>query len=503
MQAIYVRQSVDKKDSISIETQIEECTKKLNSNEEFKVFSDKGFSGKSVDNRPAFQSMMREVEKDNVSRIIIYKYDRISRSLHDFVNMENEFRKHNIALISVQEGTDTSTLNGRAMVNILMSFAEMERETIQQRVIDNYYARGEKGYYLGGCAPFGYTKVLTTLHGKNTSTFEENKNESAILKSMYQGYIDGLSLSEIARRLNDKKVPTRREKRWTGGAVSRILRNPVYVKANADIYNYLVTLGATMNNKIEDYVGENGCYAYGNAKKREGTKFSNLTNQFVTLGLHKGIIEPSMWLEAQYVMNKKVNHSNQGTGKLTWLQGLMKCKCGYSLYVKRYKRPYGDLKYLYCRGRRFNSCGYSRKMLRVDHVENIVEEAILNRLGELKEIKNEKVVRDSPEINHLKIQLAEIDKKINNMLDQMANGEDVTVKYINEFIKKLDFEKQNISEEIVKKELQESRKNNISFDIDGIINNWKDIDFDIKKKIARQLIEEIIIEGRNIEIIFF
>lgn len=320
---------------------------------------------------------------------------------------------------------------------------------------------------------------------------------------MYQGYIDGLSLSEIARRLNDKKVPTRREKRWTGGAVSRILRNPVYVKANADIYNYLVTLGATMNNKIEDYVGENGCYAYGNAKKREGTKFSNLTNQFVTLGLHKGIIEPSMWLEAQYVMNKKVNHSNQGTGKLTWLQGLMKCKCGYSLYVKRYKRPYGDLKYLYCRGRRFNSCGYSRKMLRVDHVENIVEEAILNRLGELKEIKNEKVVRDSPEINHLKIQLAEIDKKINNMLDQMANGEDVTVKYINEFIKKLDFEKQNISEEIVKKELQESRKNNISFDIDGIINNWKDIDFDIKKKIARQLIEEIIIEGRNIEIIFF
>lgn len=109
MQAIYVRQSVDKKDSISIETQIEECTKKLNGNEEFKVFSDKGFSGKSVDNRPAFQSMMREVEKDNVSRIIIYKYDRISRSLHDFVNMENEFRKHNIALISVQEGTDTST----------------------------------------------------------------------------------------------------------------------------------------------------------------------------------------------------------------------------------------------------------------------------------------------------------------------------------------------------------------------------------------------------------
>ena len=103
MVAVYVRQSIDKKDSISIETQIEECKKKLYSNEPYEIFSDKGFSGKSVDNRPEFQRMMAEVKNGNVSRIIIYKYDRISRSLYDFINMQREFKKYNTSLVSVNE----------------------------------------------------------------------------------------------------------------------------------------------------------------------------------------------------------------------------------------------------------------------------------------------------------------------------------------------------------------------------------------------------------------
>ena len=153
MQAIYVRQSVDKKDSISIETQIEECKNKISITEDYEIFKDKGFSGKSTD-RPEFQRMMSEVKRGNVTKIVVYKYDRISRSLYDFINMQKEFERYNTALISVNENFDTSTTQGKAMVNILMTFAEMERETIQQRIKDNYYSRGEKGLYLGGYAPF-------------------------------------------------------------------------------------------------------------------------------------------------------------------------------------------------------------------------------------------------------------------------------------------------------------------------------------------------------------
>ena len=86
MQAIYVRQSVDKKDSISIETQIEECKSKISITEDYEIFKDKGFSGKSTD-RPEFQRMMSEVKRGNVTKIVVYKYERISRSLYDFINM--------------------------------------------------------------------------------------------------------------------------------------------------------------------------------------------------------------------------------------------------------------------------------------------------------------------------------------------------------------------------------------------------------------------------------
>ena len=161
IEVIYARQSVDKKDSISIETQINECTKKLDT-KNFRTFYDKGYSGKSMD-RPQFQEMMNEVRKGIVSKIIIYKFDRISRSLIDFLSMQQEFSEYGVKLISCSEDFDTSTQVGKMILNILMMFAEMERESIQQRIKDNYYARGEKGFYLGGPPPYGYTKVETTV----------------------------------------------------------------------------------------------------------------------------------------------------------------------------------------------------------------------------------------------------------------------------------------------------------------------------------------------------
>lgn len=86
MIAIYVRQSIDKKDSISIETQIQICEKEVPPNENFKIFKDKGFSGKNID-RPNFKALMDMVKKRQISKIIVYKLDRISRSITDFSNI--------------------------------------------------------------------------------------------------------------------------------------------------------------------------------------------------------------------------------------------------------------------------------------------------------------------------------------------------------------------------------------------------------------------------------
>ncbi len=504
MQAIYARQSVDKKDSISIETQIEECKKQINITEEYEIFQDKGYSGKSIE-RPDFKRMMSEVKQGNISRIVVYKYDRISRSMRDFINMQSEFEKYKTALVSVNESFDTSTTQGKAMVNILMTFAEMERETIQQRIKDNYYARGEKGLYLGGYAPFGYNKVETSAYGKKTYTFEENKEESIVLNQIYTDYLSGKSLGELARQLNDKGVPTRRQAPWNANCISRMLKNPVYVKANADVYNYLAALGGHMNNPIEDYKGGNGCYVYGNAAQRKGAKFVSLKNDYVTLGLHKGIIDADIWLAVQEIFMSKKGHSNLGTGSLTWLQGLVRCKCGYTYYAKRFmpNKNKKEYKYLYCRGRKNNSCPYPKVMMSVENIEGIVEEALFERLSELKRIQDSTVIKDTPEINALKIELSLTENKINNLISGIAEGEALTIEYINHHIKSLDNKKKTLLEEIATLELKASRSDKSHLDIDNILRNWKNYNIELKKKIAKEVIELIVLEGNNVDIIFF
>lgn len=505
MVAVYVRQSIDKKDSISIETQIEECKKKLYSNEPYEIFSDKGFSGKSVDNRPEFQRMMAEVENGNVSRIIIYKYDRISRSLYDFINMQREFKKYNTSLVSVNEQFDTSTSQGKAMVNILMTFAEMERETIQQRISDNYYSRGEKGFYLGGYAPFGYNKVDTYIDKKKTCKFEINQSESKIVKKLYEDFLNGKSLNQLARELNSKNIQTRKKRPWSATCISRLLKNPVYVKANADIYNYLLGLGATINNPIEDFMGENGCIVYGKAGERTTSKFVNYKTDYVTLAPHKGIIDSDLWLAVQNIFSRKKGHSNTGSGSLSWLQGLIKCKCGYTYYIKKFSpNKNGKVyRYLYCRGRRNNSCPYSHKMMSAERVEMIAQEALFNRLNELKNVEGTEIVKDSPEINELKIELSKIESKIKNLVLSLAQSNDVAMEYINKSIAELDKEKNEILEQITNLQLQSQNREAKKLNIDNILANWDSYNTELKKRISKIVIDVIVVEGNNIDIKFF
>ena len=113
---IYARQSVDRKDSISIESQIDFCKYELKGGS-CKVFKDKGYSGKNTD-RPEFQKLLGEIRKGRVRRVIVYKLDRISRSILDFANMMELFQEYDVEFVSSTEKFDTSTPMGRAMLNI-------------------------------------------------------------------------------------------------------------------------------------------------------------------------------------------------------------------------------------------------------------------------------------------------------------------------------------------------------------------------------------------------
>ena len=163
---IYARQSVDRKDSISIESQIDFCKYELKGGS-CRVFKDKGYSGKNTD-RPEFQKLLGEIRKGKVRRVVVYKLDRISRSILDFANMMELFQEYDVEFVSSTEKFDTSTPMGRAMLNICIVFAQLERETIQKRVTDAYYFRCLKGFHMSGQAPYGFELEPTVVEGIRT-----------------------------------------------------------------------------------------------------------------------------------------------------------------------------------------------------------------------------------------------------------------------------------------------------------------------------------------------
>lgn len=133
--ALYARKSIERENSISCETQIEYCKSVIKPDERSEKtveFIDNGYSGGNVD-RDGFQKMMRQIERGKISKVIVYRLDRISRSLSDFVGILETLKKHNVQFVSSQESFDTSSPYGEMIVKILMVFAEFERKSIIDR----------------------------------------------------------------------------------------------------------------------------------------------------------------------------------------------------------------------------------------------------------------------------------------------------------------------------------------------------------------------------------
>lgn len=155
--ALYGRQSIDKKDSVSIETQFEKgiaiCS--LN-NWQYEKYHDKGYSGKDT-NRPDFQRLLKDIRSGKIKRVVSYRLDRISRSIVDFAELLKLFEEYNVTFISATENFDTSSPLGRAMIYIIMVFAQLERETIAERITDNYYFRAKQGLFMGGNVPYRFS----------------------------------------------------------------------------------------------------------------------------------------------------------------------------------------------------------------------------------------------------------------------------------------------------------------------------------------------------------
>lgn len=485
--AVYARQSLDKKDSLSIETQIEKGLTVSDENAE--VYKDKGYSGKNTD-RPDLQRLRADIEADKIKRVIVYRLDRISRNIADFYQLFQLMDDHKVKFISISEKFNTSNLMGRAMMGILAIFAQMERESIQERVKDNYYFRIEEdGRWPGGPAPKGFDNARTP---DNKPTLARN-DDIEMVKLAFTMYAEEVntSLAKIARELYEKGYRSNRQNgHFDSVTIARLLQNPVYAVADNLLYKYYKMRKAHICNDESAWDGSTSAHIVGKQAGNANTrKYTSLEEQTVYRTNFQGVVPSATFITVQERLgkNEKIGRAN-APSKMKELAGLVKCAdCGYA--VKIYSYPH-----LNCYGRTtLHCCNASIKI-----TFPILREKVAVEIQKQLDVIAQKLLESKIVAEKRNDEITKINQEIERLVNLAAIG----TMDIEQISKAIEERKQKIDE------IELAQERNLSFTEQARISDCLPLVFhrlndDEKKSVVNLLIEKILLhENGDIDIIW-
>lgn len=467
---------MEKKDSISVETQIRLCRQRCGSDDVI-IYTDRGFSGKNM-KRPGYLAMIRDLSEGKIHRVIVYRLDRLSRSVSDFSRMWEIFEKNHVEFSSINEQFDTSTPIGKAMVYIIMTFAQLERETIAERITDNYYARLRTGAWPGGRAPFGFRCARIPSCGRSVPSLEPDENAAAAARIFTLFSAPGATLASVARQLTEEgSSSSLRSAGWDSKSVSRILRSPVYTSADRSVLSYYTDAGiGAVSNPPEEFDGTFSAHLTG--RRTSGNTAQNpLSKQILSLTNFPGLVNSGIWLRCQNKLDNRQSAAAAGASSPSWLSGLLKCgACGYALSVKKA----GGRRYLCCSGRyNLHVCKIRSMTVSITEVETVIQKEIAILIENSLRILSGGQKR-----------LDTVEKEISSLIRRLPSASDAAMKYINLRIDQLEQEKEALSAcRITRDPGLFSRR--ISF---------ADLTADEKKEAAASLIHHIEIIDRDLHI---
>ena len=318
--AIYTRKSTEEgleQDFNSLDAQRESCEAYIASQKSEgwhalpARYDDGGFTGGNMD-RPALKQLLADIEAGRVDCVVVYKVDRLSRSLMDFARLVALFEKHDVAFVSVTQRFDTTSSMGRLTLNILLSFAQFEREIIGERIRDKLAAAKMKGKYVGGRPMLGYDI------DKRAMKMVVNADEAAVVRHIFERFIQVGSCMKVAQELNARGC---RMKSWTSSK-GRAMGGSTWKKT--DVHHVLTNrryLGLTVH-KGRTYEGE-----------------------------HEAIVDQRTWDRAHAMLKtNRACRTNQTRRKtVAMLKGLVRCgQCGGAMHDTWTERRARKYRYYVC-----------------------------------------------------------------------------------------------------------------------------------------------------------
>lgn len=245
-----------------------------------KHYDDGGFSGGNV-NRPALKELLSDIEAGQVDIVVVYKIDRLSRSLCDFADLSRTFERHGVSFVSVTQQIDTSNPAGRMLLNILMTFAQFEREMTSDRIRDKVLATRKKGLWSGGTVPYGYRAIDKRLVPELI--------EADAVRYIFKRYAEVASVKTVLTEIIERFGPNRGQKPWNASHVYRTLNNALY---KGDLPH-----------------------------KRTGQVFK---------GVHEPLVDETLWNDCQRILHEATVEAPSARRETTAvLKGLLRCgHCG-------------------------------------------------------------------------------------------------------------------------------------------------------------------------------
>lgn len=482
--AIYSRKSVFTGKGESIENQIQMCKDHYlrnypNNDCEFEVYEDEGYTGANI-KRPQFQKLISEIKKNKYEALICYRLDRISRNVADFSSILELLQTHNVSFISIKEQFDTSTPIGKAMVYIASVFAQLERDTIAERVRDNMLQLAKTGRWLGGQTPLGFESeriiyIDEEMKERLLYMLKPIPEEIELIKKIYNKYMVTGSKLYVTKYLTTNNYKGKRGGDFHNISVADILRNPVYVKSDNRVKDYLESKGI-------QFCGKPNVCGIMLYNKRFGKSQHNPMDKWIgAISKHEGIIDAEDWLTVQHALDSTSESYNKkkirlGTSKRALLTSVLKCaKSGSPMRI-----TYGSIKkdgqrsYYYscntkctfgkakCDNPNANAAILEREIIKtlIHYDKNVLKKKLADLL------KNEHQFNSSDNYNNLNLEISSLEDEINNLMNQLSKTknkttQDFLIKKADELSTRLDELKDHMNSKNIS-------KNNIQKDIDNL-----------------------------------
>ena len=535
--AIYSRKSKFTGKGDSIENQITICKDYLavhfpgTDESDLLIFEDEGFSGATT-KRPKLQKLINEVRNNNIKMVICYRLDRISRNVSDFANLKKEFDMYDVAFISIKDNFDTTTPTGNAMMMIVSVFAQLERDTIAERIRDNMHELAKSGRWLGGITPTGYKseKIIIgkTPDGKERTAFKlvVVKEEAKTAKMIFAKFLELNSLTGVETYLLQNHIKTKNGKNFTRFSIKAILENPVYMTADENAWEYFSNLNIEIYADKEKFNGKYGIMSYNKTIQKPGkaNKKNDYAEWIVSAGKHKPLISSEDWIQIQKQLSQNSSKAyHKPKSNVALLSGILRCaNCGSFMRPKLTRRLNADGEPIYsylcemkeksrmhnCAMKNPNGTELDKKIC--EQIEYLAED----KTAFIKDLKKstKEITLNSDDLDaQIEMQksiLAENEKKIQNLVTGMASAVGTPAfDYYNAEITRLHTENEEIKlriselENIIKnRKMTETDFDTLELNLSVFANNFDSLTVEDKRNVFRMLIKSIVWDGDKAQV---